>query len=288
MKRQQKIIRQMMAVQNEHTGCVHPCMGDNELSYSMVKRFVQLCRETLFPGYYGSPLHKNRNLEQYLTSHCEKIQALLATLALSAFCFECKDDSIPCCTNKPKGIRIANEFIEALPNINQLLLTDVNAIANIDPAARSIDEIIFSYPGLRAIISHRIAHQLLKQGIPLVPRMISELAHRNTGIDIHPAAPIGSHFAIDHGTGTVIGSTSIIGNNVTIYQGVTLGAKTFAYDDAGKPMDIPRHPIVEDDVTIYAGAKIMGRVTIGRGSVIGGNVWLTESVPPNSRVVRSS
>jgi serine O-acetyltransferase len=156
-----------------------------------------------------------------------------------------------------------------------------------DPAAKSISEIIFCYPNTMAMTYHRIAHELYKSGVPLIPRIISEMAHSRTGIDIHPGAQIGEHFFIDHGTGTVIGETCIIGNNVRIYQGVTLGAKSFPLDENNNPIkDIPRHPIVEDDVTIYSGATVLGRVTIGKGSEIGGNVWITESVPAGTKIIQ--
>ena len=149
-----------------------------------------------------------------------------------------------------------------------------------DPAARSVDEIVLCYPGIHAVIYYRIAHRLYELGVPLLARIVSELAHSATGIDIHPGARIGNSFFIDHGTGVVIGETCVIGNNVRIYQGVTLGAKSFPLDENGNPIKgIPRHPIVEDDVVIYSGATILGRITIGRGSSIGGNVWLTRSVP---------
>ena len=154
-----------------------------------------------------------------------------------------------------------------------------------DPAAHSQAEIIFCYPGLRAICNYRIAHKLLELDVPFIPRIISEMAHSETGIDIHPAAKIGLSFTIDHGTGVVIGATSIIGNNVTIYQGVTLGAKNFPLDDDGNPIKgIPRHPIIGDNVIIYSNATILGRITIGDNAVIGGNLWVTQDVAPGSRV----
>jgi serine O-acetyltransferase len=284
------VIQQLMGVQQAHVAAVHSCMGACMLSYSNVKTFINLCRETLFPGYFGDALRPNHNLEHYLTIRVDKIKPLLSELVMTSLCFDCRDNSIPNCADKLKSRSgaVVDSFFVALPAINQMLLGDVEAIRKIDPAAQSADEIIFAYPGLRATISHRIAHHLWQQQVPLLPRMISEMAHHDTGIDIHPATPIGSHFAIDHGTGTVIGSTAVIGNNVTIYQGVTLGAKRFSVDEkTGRALDVPRHPIVEDDVTIYAGAKLMGRITIGRGSVIGGNVWITGDVPPYSNVVRT-
>jgi len=172
--------------------------------------------------------------------------------------------------------------------VRQLLATDVQASYDGDPAATSPDEAIFCYPGLLAVMNFRLAHELHALGLPLIPRMITEHAHSTTGIDIHPGATIGEAFFIDHGTGVVIGETSIIGNRVTLYQGVTLGAKSFPLDEDGNPIKgINRHPVVEDDVIVYSEATILGRITIGRGSVIGGNVWLTRSVPPNSVVTQA-
>ena len=179
---------------------------------------------------------------------------------------------------------IVAELARRLPDIRRLLDSDLLAAFNGDPAARSIDEVLLCYPCIIAMIHHRIAHELYALGAPLVARIIAEIAHSRTGIDIHPGAQIGESFFIDHGTGVVIGQTAIIGRGVRIYQAVTLGARSFATDDDGKLINEPRHPIIEDDVTIYAGATILGRVTIGKGSVIGGNVWLTRSVPPCSRV----
>ena len=180
---------------------------------------------------------------------------------------------------------IIREFAEELPRIRQILDTDVEAAYRGDPAARSMDEIVLCYPGIRAMIAHRLAHALYVRGLPLLARMISEDAHSRTGIDIHPGAHIGNSCFIDHGTGVVIGETCIIGNRVRIYQAVTLGAKRFDADESGSLVKgNARHPIVEDDVVIYAGATILGRITIGKGSSIGGNVWLTHSVPEGSQI----
>ena len=186
------------------------------------------------------------------------------------------------------GDEICDAFCGALPEIRRLLETDVEAIAGADPAAGSLREIVYCYPAVTAMLHYRTAHELHRLGVPVIPRMITEHAHSVTGIDIHPAARIGEGFAIDHGTGVVIGETTIIGNNVTIYQGVTLGARNFRYDEAGRPINQPRHPILEDGVTVYSNASILGRITIGEGSVIGGNVWLTHSVPPHSRILQGS
>ena len=180
----------------------------------------------------------------------------------------------------------ASAFMDRIPAIRELLETDVDAIAHNDPAVKSLQEIVFCYPAVTAMIYYRTAHELYRLGVPVIPRMLTEHAHSVTGIDIHPGAVIGDHFAIDHGTGIVIGETTVIGSHVTLYQGVTLGARNFTYDGEGHPMNLPRHPILEDGVTVYSNASILGRVTIGRGSVIGGNVWLTRSVPENSRILQ--
>jgi len=164
----------------------------------------------------------------------------------------------------------------------------VLACYNGDPAAESMEEIIYCYPAIKAISNYRIAHKLMELGVPLIPRMITEMAHSETGIDIHPGATIGTHFAIDHGTGVVIGATAVIGNNVKLYQGVTLGAKSFPLDENGHPIKgVPRHPILQDNVVVYSNATILGRITIGENATVGGNIWVTEDVAPNARVVQS-
>jgi serine O-acetyltransferase len=184
-----------------------------------------------------------------------------------------------------KSQELVRDFARGLPNIRRLLEADILAAYEGDPAARSIDEVLACYPGITAILHYRLAHALHCLGLPLIARMIAEIAHSTTGIDIHPGAQIGSSFFIDHGTGVVIGETAVLGERVRLYHGVTLGAKRFAVDEGGALVKgNARHPVVEDDVVIYAGATILGRVTIGRGSVIGGNVWLTHSIPPGSQV----
>ncbi|ANQ83455.1 serine O-acetyltransferase [Azoarcus olearius] len=185
--------------------------------------------------------------------------------------------------------RIVKRFAGGLPTLRTLLDSDVEAAYTGDPAARSVDEVLLCYPGTLAIIHHRLAHSLHALGARLVARIIAEIAHSATGIDIHPGAQIGSGFFIDHGTGVVIGETTVIGNRVRLYQAVTLGARRFAVDENGAlEKGAARHPVLEDDVVVYAGATILGRVTIGRGSSIGGNVWLTRSVPPGSHVSQAS
>lgn len=179
-------------------------------------------------------------------------------------------------------------FGETLPGLRRLLDQDVEAAFQGDPAARSVDEVLLCYPGILAIIHHRLAHTLYDLGLPLIARILAEIAHSSTGIDIHPGASIGAGFFIDHGTGVVIGETAVIGERVRLYQAVTLGAKSFPKgEDGSLRKGLRRHPTVEDDVVIYAGATILGRITIGKGSVIGGNVWLTRSVPPGSIVTQA-
>ena len=188
-----------------------------------------------------------------------------------------------------RAVAIVREFSSALPDIRALLDSDVVSAYQGDPAARSMDEVLLCYPGIQAMIHHRIAHQLYLSGVPLLARLVAEIAHGQTGIDIHPGAQIGAGFFIDHGTGVVIGETAIIGQRVRIYQAVTLGAKRFPVDVEGQlQKGLPRHPIVEDDVVIYAGATVLGRVTLGKGATIGGNVWVTSDVAPGSHVSQAT
>ena len=188
---------------------------------------------------------------------------------------------------KIAGDKKADAFMERIPEIDRLLHTDVEAIADNDPAVEDRTEVVLCYPCIKVMLHYRTAHALLQLEIPVAPRLLTEMAHSATGIDIHPGAQIGEYFAIDHGTGVVIGATTVIGNHVMLYQGVTLGAKNFKYDPDGRPLNEPRHPILEDNVTVYANTTILGRVTIGHDTVVGGNVWLTHSVPPCSRILQS-
>jgi len=188
-----------------------------------------------------------------------------------------------------QAVRIVREFSTALAGIRRLLDSDVLAAFDGDPAARSVDEVLLCYPGIQAMIHHRIAHQLYRSGAPLLARIVAELAHAQTGIDIHPGASIGAGFFIDHGTGVVIGETTVIGQRVRIYQAVTLGAKHFPVDREGNPIKgQPRHPVLEDDVVIYAGATVLGRITVGRSASIGGNVWLTHDVAPGTSITQAT
>lgn len=269
--------------------CHEHRLGEPLPSIVNLQRIIDMVREILFPGYFGNTSLRPNTIRHYMGVYVDELCELLNIEILAGMCFECQDengDKVK--KHSARAREIAVEFIEYLPEIRRKLVTDVKATYLGDPAARNLGEVIFCYPGIRAISNYRMAHKLLELEVPLIPRYISEMAHSETGIDIHPRAEIGESFTIDHGTGVVIGSTSIIGNNVKIYQGVTLGAKSFPLDEDGNPIKgIPRHPIVEDDVVIYSGATILGRITIGKGSVIGGNVWVTQDLPPHSKVIQS-
>jgi serine O-acetyltransferase len=186
----------------------------------------------------------------------------------------------------PQSLELPEAFWTHVPEISRLLQTDVDAVLHNDPAVTDRGEVILCYPLTQVMLHFRTAHVLYQMGVPRIPRMLTELAHSRTGIDIHPAATIGEYFCIDHGTGVVIGATTIIGKHVVLYQGVTLGARNFSYDAEGHPIDLPRHPILEDHVTVYSNTSILGRVTIGHDTIIGGNVWLTHDVPPHSRILQ--
>lgn len=243
---------------------------------------MQQLRSILFPGYFHLSEFSEEGMGFHVGAILDRISINLQEQIRRGFCFGCEGEGdIERC--KERAESIIRAFIGRLPDIMLLLGEDVRAAYEGDPAAKSPGETIFCYPGIFAITNHRIAHELHVLGVPLIPRIISEDAHSTTGIDIHPGARIGRKFFIDHGTGVVIGETAIIGDRVRIYQGVTLGAKSFPVDEQGSLIKgIDRHPIIEDDVVIYAGATILGRITVGARSVIGGNVWLTQSVPPDS------
>ncbi len=249
---------------------------------------VKLFREVIFPGYFGDSPVRGESIHYYIGVNTERLFEILNQEILSGLCFLCQSASEEnLAKNKKSAYDFTVQFISMLPEIRRMLISDVDVAFIGDPAAKSKGEVIFCYPAIRAITNYRMAHALLKLGVPLIPRIISEMAHSETGIDIHPGAQIGEAFTIDHGTGVVIGATSIIGNNVKLYQGVTLGAKSFPLDDDGNPIKgVPRHPIVEDNVIIYAQATILGRITIGENSVIGGNVWVTSTIKPNSKIVQ--
>jgi serine O-acetyltransferase len=282
-------IRKLSATESYDSLCHKHRQGEPMPSIQRLKRIIGLIREIIFPGYFGETSLKPETIPHYMGVYLDELSDLLENEILAGMCFECSDPSADKLNGqRKKAGKVVLDFMEYLPGIRQMMVNDVEAIFLGDPAAKSHGEVIFCYPAIRAITNYRIAHCLAELEVPLIPRYITEMGHSETGIDIHPDAAIGEYFAIDHGTGVVIGSTCIIGNHVKIYQGVTLGAKSFELDNQGNPVKgIPRHPIVEDNVVIYAGATILGRITIGKNSVIGGNVWITQDVPANSKIVQT-
>ena len=257
-------------------------------SVEMVKRIVALVKNIIFPDYFEKRQPDEAIRAYHIGVAMEELAKLLTKQIAHGlqFCEHCEGER-----TKDQVYGIAEQkalaFIDALPEIKRLLYTDIQAMFDNDPAAPNYGEVIFCYPSMNTMTHYRVAHKLHQLEVPVIPRIITELAHSKTGIDIHPGAQIGEYFAIDHGTGVVIGETTIIGNHVTLYQGVTLGAKSFKYDENGNMLNVPRHPIIEDNVTVYSNASILGRITIGHDSTIGGNIWLTHSVPPNSRILQS-
>jgi serine O-acetyltransferase len=242
-----------------------------------ILEILEMLREVVFPGYTGAKDVTSSNISFVVGDTLCQIQSHLAEQIERALRHQCK---LAQCSSDSCHIMaedVTEHLLGQLPKIRKLLKTDIQAAFDGDPAASSVEEIVLSYPGLRAITTHRIAHELYLKNVPLIPRIMSERAHHETGIDIHPGAQIGERFFIDHGTGIVIGETTVIGNNVKIYQGVTLGALAPAKGQSLR--GVKRHPTIEDDVTIYAAATILGDITIGRGTVISGNVWIKESVP---------
>jgi serine O-acetyltransferase len=239
----------------------------------------------LYPGYFIRTRLDSTNLEYYLGQQVTALYEILSEQIILAIRHDCIRQNQPCIHCEPLGHKLTVEFLKELPKLRTMLAKDIRAAFDGDPAAKGYDEIIFSYPGIWAIMVNRIAHKLYIQGIPLMPRIMTEYAHGRTGIDIHPGAHIGESFFIDHGTGVVIGETCAIGNSVRIYQGVTLGALSLSKADCKRLRSKKRHPSIEDDVIIYANATILGGDTVvGARSVIGGNVWLTHSVPPDTEV----
>ena len=254
-------------------------------SVEQVKQMVCLVKSVIFPDYFTKRQPNETIRSYYIGVHMEELLKILTKQIAHGLQFG--DDS-PVNTTKQqvyeKAERLTLQFVDALPEIKRLLYSDVQAMFDNDPAAPNYGEVIFCYPVVNAMTHYRIAHKLHELHVPVIPRIITELAHSKTGIDIHPGAQIGEYFAIDHGTGVVIGETCVIGNHVTLYQGVTLGSKNFKYDAQGNILNVPRHPIIEDHVTVYSNASILGRITIGHHSVIGGNIWVTNDVAPYSRI----
>ncbi|MCM1078781.1 MAG: serine acetyltransferase [Bacteroidales bacterium] len=254
-------------------------------SSKVLGEIVDLTRAIVFPGYFGKSNVLVHSLKYPIGAGIQQLYELLADQILAGLCFS--DDEPDLCNLRRKAEETAISVVEKLPELQTVLATDVEAAYNGDPAAENYGEIISCYPSIRAMTNYRLAHELFILGVPLIPRILTEMAHSETGIDIHPGATIGHHFSIDHGTGVVIGATCVIGNNVKLYQGVTLGAKSFPLDDDGNPIKgIPRHPILEDNVIVYSNATVLGRITIGKGTVIGGNIWVTESTKPGEMIIQ--
>lgn len=255
-------------------------------SEGFVADLIDKFREILFPGYFSRGKLDPANMKYNLGQSISQLYDMLAEQIGHHIRHDCMRYDLPCSECEHGGQVKALAMLEAIPGIRRILATDVQATFDGDPAAKSHDEIIFSYPGIFAIMVHRVAHELFQQEVPLLPRIMSEHAHSLTGIDIHPGATIGPRFVIDHGTGVVIGETTLIGTNVRIYQGVTLGALSLPKNAGEQYRGKKRHPTIEDDVIIYSGTTILGGDTIiGARSVIGGNVWLTQSVPPDTTVM---
>ena len=247
-----------------------------------LRKIVELCNAVLFPGYYGKAAVDGA-IGYHIGVGVEQLYDMLNKQILSGLAFSHGGEDLDSLREKARQCAIA--FIDGLPELREVLGTDVIAMFRNDPAAHNPGEVILCYPGMRAITNYRIGHALETMSVPLIPRMITEIAHSETGIDIHPGAKIGHSFAIDHGTGVVIGATAILGNHVTLYQGVTLGAKNFPQEEDGSLVKgIARHPILGDNVVVYANATILGRITIGNNTTIGGNLWITHDVPANVKL----
>lgn len=266
-------------------------------SGEVLQKIIELVRGILFPGYYGRSCINTNTLKFHLGVYTEQLYSLLVSqiqAGLSFLNFDEKGAVFAAYNRNTINAEMrhmaenrAVRFIEKLPKLRQTLATDVVAAFNGDPAAKNYGEIISCYPVIKELTIYRMAHELWLLEVPLIPRMLTEIAHSETGIDIHPGATIGEYFTIDHGTGVVIGETCIIGRNVKLYQGVTLGAKSFPLDENGNPIKgVPRHPILEDDVIVYSNASILGRITIGKGAVIGGNIWVTQDVPAGASITQ--
>lgn len=269
-------------------GLCHNRYGVSPLpSEVSLREIISLSRSILFPGYYGASIINANSIGYHIGVEVERMARLLTDQVFAGLCFQ-QGDAAP---SRPEAAALAADIavrvMGRLPDIRDVLATDVRAAYDGDPAATSHGEIIACYPVIKALTCYRLAHELVERKVPLIPRVITEMAHSETGIDIHPAARIGNYFTIDHGTGVVIGATCVIGNNVKLYQGVTLGARSFPLDEDGNPIKgIPRHPILEDNVIVYSNATILGRVTIGHDAVIGANMWVTGDVAPGMKVFK--
>ncbi len=265
-------------------------IGSGISGFGMKGRVIELINElkaALFPSLYERSFNDSGHLDIEVSGRLNSAAIMLKSIIRDVLSHKCRREHRDDCTDcSDSAERITLAFLNSLSDIRKTLATDIEAAYMGDPAAIYMDEILLSYPSMEAVTVYRLAHRLFELKVPLIPRIMTEHAHQLTGIDIHPGATIGDYFFIDHGTGVVIGETCVIGSHVKLYQGVTLGAKSFELDENGNPVKgVKRHPNIEDDVVIYSGATILGgNTTVGRGSIIGGNVWLVQSVPPGSKV----
>lgn len=284
-----KIVAELRALRtasqkSRYRNGVLPALPSREETRAIVAGLVS----TLYPRHFGPPELTPNSVDGFLTYVLDKTLRSLEEQIRRELKLNAHASETPTIDDAARATEITAAFAQSVPKVRALLDSDIRAAFKGDPAARTHDEIIFCYPGVAAVIRHRLAHQLYVLGAPMLARIIAEIAHSETGIDIHPGAEVDESFFIDHGTGVVIGETARIGKHVRLYQAVTLGAKRFETDEAGALIKgKARHPVLEDDVVVYAGATILGRITIGRGSSIGGNVWLTQSVPPGSNITQA-
>ena len=264
----------------------HAYCEEEELpSGKVLQSLVELCRAILFPGYYGQARITGQTIRFHTGVSIEQLFEELSKQIYAGLCLANTSQTTSSQAAKATAERIAEEFISSLPELRSLLATDAEAMFDSDPAAQNPGEVIFCYPGFRAICNYRIAHVLYRLEVPFIPRMITEMAHSETGIDIHPGATIGHHFSIDHGTGIVIGETSVIGDYVRIFQGVSLAGAKLPPDEKGNTIrGIARHPILGNHVTVYSNATLIGKIHIGEGATICGNVWVAEDVPAGATV----
>jgi len=280
-------VRQLADVHSMKEICHQQLMNNPMPSTSILSEIVNLTRAVLFPGYFGDAGVNSDTMLYHIGVNVDKLQSLLFKQIKAGLCFEAVSEDQICDDTDRVARQKTLNFIQGLPEIRKKLHTDIIAAYNGDPAAKSFGEVIFCYPSIRAISSYRIANALLRDDVPLIPRIITEMAHSETGIDIHPGATIDEFFTIDHGTGVVIGETARIGRNVKMFQGVTLGAKSFPLDENGNPIKgIDRHPKIGNDVIIYSNSTILGNIKVGDGAVIGGNIWVDQDVAPGAKLIQ--
>ena len=280
------VVEQLCASSSLEAVLHHPLHDSPMPSLEELGEIMSRLKAALFPGYFGVSCVHVESMRYHLSANLDSIFRKLAEQIRRGGCFACASYATDCMSCEEVSMRKAMEFMQRLPHIRRLLASDAKAAYEGDPAATSLGETIFCYPSILAMTHYRIAHELSELEVPLLPRILTEMAHASTGIDIHPGARIGEGFFIDHGTGVVIGETCVIGKNCRLYQGVTLGALSFRKDASGVLIKgLPRHPHLGDGVTIYAGATVLGNITIGSGAIIGANMWVTEDVPERARIV---